>query len=104
MASKKQPTGKTKGEKGRSTLRPSKLALLAELTTKLIEMDARTAYTLYGMAKKNDTESLEHAVPEEVQEEAPAQECANCEAKRRRELALLNASMLLEDLLKRQLN
>jgi len=63
-------------------------------------MKAGTAYT-FIMAKKNE---LEYAIPEEVQKEAPTQECADCEAKRRRELALLNASMLLEELLKKELN
>lgn len=56
------------------------------------------------MTKRHEAEALEHAIPEEVQEEVPVQECANCEAKRRQELALLNASMILEELLKKQLN
>lgn len=81
---KKQPSKKTRGEKGRTALRPLKHTSLAgfiDQSTKLLELSARVAYVLCDVKENGESE-----------------------AKYRHELALLNALMLLEDLSKKQLN
>ena len=80
------------------TSRPSKSALRQALLTKATEVFVANGHSEYQMTKKTDP------VPTEPSKKKCPETCKGCEDKRRHEIAFLNATLILEELSKKELN